>query len=97
MTIIFREYFTLVFRIFTRFAAGLLHRRLGLHTHKVRDDRYSTNSLEAIYLSFVLGASLLKKSPSARSADQKSIQHCQTKTKTLKRVFESLIRAPKEH
>src|SRR5215208_6256531 len=26
-------------------------------THKVRDDRYSTNCLEAIYLSFVLGLS----------------------------------------
>jgi hypothetical protein len=32
------------------------------------DDRYSTNRLEAIYVSFVLGASLLKKSLSDRSA-----------------------------
>ena len=40
------------FRIFTRVAAQTL--RL-LHTHKVRDDRYLTSCLEAIYASFVLG------------------------------------------
>jgi hypothetical protein len=28
---------------------------------------------------------LLKKSPSGRSADQKRIQHCQTKAKTLRK------------
>jgi hypothetical protein len=42
--------------------------------------------------------SLLKKSLPGWLADQKRIQHCQTKPKTLrKRVFKSLIRAPRWH
>ena len=44
------------FRKYTQVAARLLHTCCGLRAHKVRDDRYSTNSLEAIHLSFVLGA-----------------------------------------
>jgi hypothetical protein len=37
-----------------RKATGILHRRQGLHPHKVRDDRNLTSCLEATYTSFVL-------------------------------------------
>jgi hypothetical protein len=52
IAIFFRDHFALVFRRFTRVAAQML--RL-LHPHEVRDDCYSSSSLEATYASFVLG------------------------------------------
>ena len=42
-----------------------------LHPHKVRDDRYSTNRLEAIFLSFVLGA--IYKVPGLRACANRKV------------------------
>jgi hypothetical protein len=53
-------YFMMLFLTFQDIYSGcctVAAQRLRLlHTHKIWDDRYSTNSLEAIYLSFVVGA-----------------------------------------